>query len=157
MGLRSLIIGFGFVCAFAFGCTTSVSIGTVGVGGGCVNDYDCVSSAFCDQGTGVCTDFGTIPIGAACNDDRDCDIGDFCDPVDLVCVAADPNVPNFTLIIGDGCIYDEECVSGAYCDHAGFCVADTFSSGTQGFKDPCFEDLDCASPYSCDFITYTCE
>jgi hypothetical protein len=151
VALPFLVLG-GAACGVSAG--DPYAPGSVALGDPCQSDLDCAAGDFCDQGSGLCVAEGSIAVGGTCNDDLDCETGDFCDPVDHQCVTPDPNVTN--VAVGGACTYDEECAVGEYCDSSGSCATDTYTAGSEGEGAPCFDNLDCESPYYCDDVTYTC-
>jgi Dickkopf N-terminal cysteine-rich region len=160
-------------------CNEIVS-GTVGSGGMCAIDQECISQACdvpsCEQACcqGTCVG-GTAPAlqptGAPCTSDESCVAGDYCDSQADMCApyvaAGSACADSFACAPGFGCAGtplvcktlpgtgaacpDGVCANvGEHCGSAGTCVKD----GLPG--DSCVTNSDCSEFFTCDPSTMQC-
>ncbi len=95
------------------------------IGGGCIENGDCMDDTFCATRTGVswCTTF--------CSDENPCPEGFDCTAVGDSSICAPANG-----VVGDACTVDDDCISGI-CSTGGVCTQE------------CSSDAPCSGAFEC--------
>jgi len=133
-------------CPAGFSCIPVSSGADEGVclidtGGSIPEGENCSAGTDCISGLCVIEPGGQF-CRQPCNDDADCTTPEVCQPLGggATVGACYPPAPGGTAPFGDPCNYGVDCASG-------LCVSD--GSGGALCTDPCQDDADCPSLYSC--------